>query len=195
MVISSSPQSARLCYRGPGAYRLPGPHLPLENTRASVSRKGVRRGLYWRQANQPKATDMTFWTDERIDELRALAGTGTLSAAKIAARLGCTRNAVLGKLLRLGVKLPRKYEHGARALGPYKKAGEHLDRQINLYTTSEMAQLVDEHARRQGMGMSAWIRRAIVAALAAESAALPHPQADSPSARILHREKLPLHAA
>lgn len=47
------------------------------------------------------ATD--FWTSEKTAELKRLAGTD-LSASQIGAELGCTRNAVLGKLERLGLK-------------------------------------------------------------------------------------------
>ena len=44
------------------------------------------------------------WTDERIDLLKSLHAEGGLSAAFIAARLGgVTRNAVIGKLARLGL--------------------------------------------------------------------------------------------
>ena len=53
------------------------------------------------------------WTDDRIAELRRLNHLG-LSAARIAAELGdVSRNAVIGKLLRLGLKL-------AGAVGPRK---------------------------------------------------------------------------
>ena len=40
------------------------------------------------------------WTDERIAELRRMWGLG-ISAGKIALTLGCTRNAVIGKVYRL----------------------------------------------------------------------------------------------
>lgn len=48
---------------------------------------------------------MTFWTQEREDFLRAKAS--RLSAGQIAARLGCTRNAIIGKARRLGVSLSK----------------------------------------------------------------------------------------
>ena len=48
---------------------------------------------------------MSFWTDERVQVLRDLAPTH--SCGKIAARLGCTRNAVIGKAARIGVSLSK----------------------------------------------------------------------------------------
>lgn len=61
---------------------------------------------------------MSFdWTDERCDELRKLWGEG-LSCSKIAAEMGCaSRNAVIGKVTRLG--LPQRY----RSPGERAKAG------------------------------------------------------------------------
>lgn len=59
-----------------------------------------------------------FWTDERIQTMRDLLDKGW-SASKIAAELGCTRNAVIGKTNRLeasnGVALTRN--HGIKT-GP-----------------------------------------------------------------------------
>ncbi len=46
---------------------------------------------------------MTFWTDERQQMLRDLAP--YQSASQIAARLGCTRNAVIGRADRSGIHL------------------------------------------------------------------------------------------
>jgi hypothetical protein len=46
---------------------------------------------------------MTFWTDERQQMLRDLAP--YQSASQIAARLGCTRNAVIGRAHRSGIHL------------------------------------------------------------------------------------------
>lgn len=44
-----------------------------------------------------------FWTDERIAELHRLAAEG-LSAAEIGRKLGCSKNAVIGKLHRVKVR-------------------------------------------------------------------------------------------
>ena len=54
---------------------------------------------------------MTFiWTDETVATLRQLWTEGGTSAGVIATRLGCTRNAVLGKVHRL--RLPQRKEGG-----------------------------------------------------------------------------------
>lgn len=47
------------------------------------------------------------WTEEEITQLRKLAREG-LSGAQIAERFGITRNAILGKCHRLGIKLQGK---------------------------------------------------------------------------------------
>lgn len=54
--------------------------------------------------NQPPATEKLAWTDERVDLLKKLWAEG-LSASQIAGRLGhgVTRNAVIGKVHRLGL--------------------------------------------------------------------------------------------
>ena len=53
---------------------------------------------------------MTFWTDERKLELVRLYDETHLSCAQIGVRLGCTRNAAIGKARRLGLEkaYPRK---------------------------------------------------------------------------------------
>jgi GcrA cell cycle regulator len=45
---------------------------------------------------------MATWTPERLEQLRNFAGSG-LSSSRIAAEIGVTRNAVIGKLHRLGL--------------------------------------------------------------------------------------------
>ena len=59
-----------------------------------------------------------FWTEERIELLRKLAGL-KLSARRIAARMGVTKNAIIGKLYRIGIMrreitetLARRYNRG-----------------------------------------------------------------------------------
>ena len=47
------------------------------------------------------------WTDDAVETLERLWGDPDLSAALIAKRLGVTRNAVLGKIHRLGLSKPR----------------------------------------------------------------------------------------
>ena len=48
------------------------------------------------------------WTDDAVETLTRLWRQGDLSAAMIAHRLGVTRNAVLGKIHRLGLSQPRR---------------------------------------------------------------------------------------
>lgn len=48
------------------------------------------------------------WTDDTVETLTRLWRQGDLSAATIARRLGVTRNAVLGKIHRLGLSKPRR---------------------------------------------------------------------------------------
>jgi hypothetical protein len=52
-----------------------------------------------------------------------------------------------------------------------KQPGGYFDHPINLHTTPAVAQAIDEHARRQGLSVSAWMRKAVVAALEAEARA------------------------
>jgi GcrA cell cycle regulator len=53
------------------------------------------------------ATARGGWTDDTVETLKRLWGEPDLSAAVIAQRLGVTRNAVLGKIHRLGLSKPR----------------------------------------------------------------------------------------
>ncbi len=48
---------------------------------------------------------MTFWTEEKVELLRKLWAEG-LSATMVGNQLGCTRNAVIGKIGRLGLSVP-----------------------------------------------------------------------------------------
>src|SRR5262249_32165232 len=65
-----------------------------------------------------RATSRT-WTPERVDQLRSCIGAG-LTCAQIAREIGVTRNAVIGKLNRLGLSrgrapaAPRPERDGAR---------------------------------------------------------------------------------
>jgi GcrA cell cycle regulator len=57
------------------------------------------------KATKPIAHGPT-WTSERVEELKAHIGAG-LSCSQIAARIGVSRNAVIGKMNRLGLSRPR----------------------------------------------------------------------------------------
>ena len=52
---------------------------------------------------------MTFWTEDRITQLRDLAP--NRSASQIAEMFGCTRNAVIGKTHRLNITLGKAKAH------------------------------------------------------------------------------------
>ena len=57
------------------------------------------------------------WSDDRIERLRTLWADDELSASDIARRLGITRNAVLGKIHRLGLS-NRRQPAGPRPIVP-----------------------------------------------------------------------------
>jgi GcrA cell cycle regulator len=61
-------------------------------------------------------TPALYWTDERVERLKTLLADG-LSSSQIAADLGTTRNAVIGKVTRLGLMRPAKVriQHAPRA--------------------------------------------------------------------------------
>ncbi len=58
------------------------------------------------------------WTDDAVETLIRLWRQGDISAAMIARRLGVTRNAVLGKIHRLGLAQPRRPRPAAVAPPP-----------------------------------------------------------------------------
>jgi hypothetical protein len=57
-----------------------------------------------------------FWTDERVATLKRMREDG-YTFDVIAERLGCTRNAISGKVDRLGLARPPRKERIAEALG------------------------------------------------------------------------------
>src|ERR1700721_1518526 len=75
--------------------------------------------------NNPK------WTDEKVENLRVLL-LQDLSASQLAERLGFgTRNAIIGKLKRLGLRLPNKQNQSGRS-AKAKTKDEHLTRRRGL---------------------------------------------------------------
>ncbi len=67
---------------------------------------------------------MVTWTPERIEQLRNFAGSG-LSSSQIAAEIGVTRNAVIGKLNRLGLARGRTAGGPARTCPPRARRPRH----------------------------------------------------------------------
>jgi GcrA cell cycle regulator len=64
-------------------------------------------------ASKPKASaHRGAWTPERVEQLRGCVGAG-LSCSQIAAEIGVTRNAVIGKMNRLGLSRPRSVRTSA----------------------------------------------------------------------------------
>lgn len=46
-----------------------------------------------------------FWTEERVDKLKAMIAAGNLSGAAMGRELGCTRNSAISKAHRLGIAI------------------------------------------------------------------------------------------
>lgn len=83
------------------------------------------------------------WTDERVTELRRLQMDG-LSTSQIAAKLGnVSRNAVIGKLHRLGMTGPRS---GHRFGGHGDKSGDPMPKPSNVLRSGEKRQWVRSDA-------------------------------------------------
>src|ERR1700730_13899541 len=70
-----------------------------------------------REDEREKIMSMETWTPERIEQLRNYASSG-LSSSQIAAEIGVTRNAVIGKLNRLGLARGRPACGPARTCPP-----------------------------------------------------------------------------
>ena len=81
---------------------------------AQSGRSNRSRGQHDRHRGSRKSLSMT-WTAERVALLRSYANAG-LSCAQIAAEIGVTRNAVIGKLNRLGLSRGRSGRDRARPL-------------------------------------------------------------------------------
>jgi GcrA cell cycle regulator len=69
----------------------------------------------------PLATVRGGWSDAAVETLKALWGDPDFSAAIIAQRLGVTRNAVLGKVHRLGLSKPRTPRSSAGPVPPRRR--------------------------------------------------------------------------
>jgi hypothetical protein len=68
---------------------------------------------------------------------------------------------------------------------------QQFDRVFRVPCTSELARIMDEHARQRGLTMSAWVRELVVSALRAEgieAPSLPRDYASPARSRMIHRE-------
>lgn len=92
---------------------------------------GGREGRGLLEAKPMTATDTLnqtrnpTWTSERIDLLKSYVAAG-LSCAQIAGEIGVTRNAVIGKISRLGLS------RGRRAAGPAERTGQQSRRRTTF---------------------------------------------------------------
>ena len=97
---------------------------------------------------------VTFWTEERIAELLRLAADG-LSAGLIAKEFGTTRNAIIGKLHRLGV-----YKGRANPTGEKRIVRETRDSS----QARKIARARKDQERKIALtATSTWGRRAVIA--------------------------------
>jgi len=69
----------------------------------------------------PPATARVGWSDAAVETLKTLWDDPDFSAAMIAQRLGVTRNAVLGKIHRLGLSKPRTPQSSAGPVPPPRR--------------------------------------------------------------------------
>jgi hypothetical protein len=74
---------------------------------------------------------MSGWTEEATERLRGLAALGW-SAGMIAAEIGATRNAIIGRCRRLGVKLGIRQGVGGRRLPASKVVLDQLTAEERL---------------------------------------------------------------
>ena len=77
------------------------------------------------------------WTAERIEQLRHCVGSG-LTCSQIAAEIGVTRNAVIGKIHRLGLS-------PARPAGAPARSGPPRARSPRFSPSSRLFRLIDAH--------------------------------------------------
>lgn len=73
-----------------------------------------------RQATEPAPTKVT-WSADRVEQLKSLIGAG-YSCRQIAEEIGVTRNAVIGKVNRLGLSRPRGVPASSRDATERKRA-------------------------------------------------------------------------
>ncbi len=94
-------------------------------------------------------TTTATWTPERVEQLRSFVVTG-LTCSQIAAEIGVTRNAVIGKIHRLGLSPERP----AAALAPARSCPQRV-RQPRRLAHRRMLRLIHAEAPRVADGASA----------------------------------------
>lgn len=98
-----------------------------------------------------------FWTEERIAELRRLAGE-RMFARDIAAEIGTTKNSVLGKLHRLGLSkakaLPTRKPKISRRVRPKRNGGA---------AVAALKARKEQERKIANTATSTWGRRAVIA--------------------------------
>jgi hypothetical protein len=97
---------------------------------------------------------LSFWTKKRDQLLQKLEGDGW-SAAEIAARIGATRNAVIGRSSRLRkIKFPshQRREAAARDQAPYRRNDQ---KQIEGLAIAKLRQALLDGADRTGAAAAA----------------------------------------
>ncbi len=95
------------------------------------------------------ATTTTTWTAERVEQLRSFVVSG-LTCSQIAAEIGVTRNAVIGKIHRLGLSPERP----AAAPAPARSCPQRA-RQPRRLAHRHMLRLIHAEAPRVADGASA----------------------------------------
>ena len=112
------------------------------------------------QESQPgKSHANNLWTEAEIAELRQLAGRN-ITASRIAAAFpGKSRNAILGKLFRLGIHLRLASEQASRAYDSFWNRDNNL-RKLKGFYESPLGYSYTEMAHNFGVGLST-IRRGL----------------------------------
>ncbi len=136
-------------------------HTPLrrrERDRGAQQEPKARKPT----AHQTTATETdragATWTAERVAQLKSCVGIG-LTCSQIAAEIGVTRNAVIGKMNRLGISRPRSLAAPAseRQRGAWRPKSDNVTKlfgQHRIVMRLPFAPLVAPETIRNGRGCS-----------------------------------------
>ena len=94
-------------------------------------------------------TSTPTWTPERIEQLRSCVGSG-MTCSQIAAAIGVSRNAVIGKIHRLGLSSGRPAGAGSRELPSARAAPAGTDAAPALAACLCSRTTRRDHVRRSG---------------------------------------------